>query len=136
MAHSSSAVSASSGAPVLAREEAACLLCGGVLDETCVSNLFDTRFGIDGNYEVRQCLDCGLEQTFPVPTPTELKTLYESHYNFGGERRTLYTNLREWFLSSLLYRLWIHLDGDVSFHGRTGSGRLLDIGCNEGRGLK
>jgi SAM-dependent methyltransferase len=73
---------------------------------------------------------------FPVPTPTELKTLYESHYNFGGERRTLYTNLREWLLSSLLYRLWIRLDGDVSFHSRTGSGRLLDIGCNEGRGLK
>src|SRR5260221_3085113 len=60
-----------------------CILCGGAL-EKCISDLFDTRFGIDGNYEVRRCLDCGLEQMFPVPTPTELKTLYESHYNFGG----------------------------------------------------
>ncbi len=125
----------SSRAEAQAPDMGKCILCGGGL-ESCISNLFDTRFGIDGNYEVRRCLNCGLEQMFPVPTPAELKSLYESHYNFGGERRTLYTNLREWFLSSLPYRLWIHLDGDVSFHSRTGSGRLLDIGCNEGRGLK
>lgn len=135
MAHTSSAVLASSAAPVLAREEAGCISCGGALAE-CISNLFDTRLGIEGNYEVRRCLHCGLEQMFPIPTPAELKSLYESHYNFSGERGTLYTNLREWFFSSLLYRLWIRLDGDVSFHSRTGEGLLLDIGCNEGRGLK
>lgn len=28
------------------------------------------------------------------------------------------------------------MDGDISFHGRRGHGRLLDIGCNQGRGLK
>jgi len=122
-------------APVLARKEAGCILCGGVLEKRA-SDLFDTRFGIDGDYEVRGCLDCGLEQMFPVPTPTELKTLYESHYNFGGEQRTLYTNLREWFFCSRLYRLWVRLDGDVSFHSRTGTGLLLDVGCNEGRGLR
>jgi SAM-dependent methyltransferase len=72
----------------------------------------------------------------PAPTSAELSTLYESHYNFGGEKDTVYTNLREWFLSSFLYRLWIRLDGDISFHARTGKGRLLDVGCNEGRGLK
>jgi 2-polyprenyl-3-methyl-5-hydroxy-6-metoxy-1,4-benzoquinol methylase len=44
--------------------------------------------------------------------------------------------LREKFLSSFLYRLWIRLDGDISFHRRQGGGRLLDIGCNEGRTLK
>jgi 2-polyprenyl-3-methyl-5-hydroxy-6-metoxy-1,4-benzoquinol methylase len=27
------------------------------------------------------------------------------------------------------------IDGDVCFHSRRGSGRLLDVGCNEGRGL-
>jgi SAM-dependent methyltransferase len=77
-----------------------------------------------------------LEQTRPVPTLTELKELYESHYNFGGEKETCYTELRERFLFSFLYKLWLWIDGDISFHCRRGPGRLLDIGCNEGRGLR
>jgi SAM-dependent methyltransferase len=118
-----------------AREKAACLLCNGALAKS-VGGLFDTRFGVEGRYEVWRCLECGLEQIFPVPTPAELGRLYESYYNFGGERGTAYTRLREWFFSSLLYRVWIFLDGDISFHGRKGAGRLLDAGCNEGRGLR
>jgi 2-polyprenyl-3-methyl-5-hydroxy-6-metoxy-1,4-benzoquinol methylase len=66
----------------------------------------------------------------------ELKTLYYTYYNFGGETGTLYTRWRERFLFSFLNRLWTRLDGDVAFHQRHGTGRLLDIGCNEGRGLR
>jgi 2-polyprenyl-3-methyl-5-hydroxy-6-metoxy-1,4-benzoquinol methylase len=117
------------------RNVGCCFFCGGELRQIG-AGLFDTRFGIDGIYGVALCHQCGLEQITPVPTAAELKNLYESHYNFGGEKGTLYTNLRERFLSSALYRLWIRLDGDISFHGRVGKGRLLDVGCNEGRGLK
>jgi 2-polyprenyl-3-methyl-5-hydroxy-6-metoxy-1,4-benzoquinol methylase len=112
----------------------ACLLCRGPLEE-CASGLFDTRFGIEGRYEVRRCVRCTLEQLFPLPSPAELKDFYESHYNFGGEGNTLYTRLRERFLFSFFYRLWMRVDGDISFHLQRGAGRLLDIGCNEGRGL-
>jgi SAM-dependent methyltransferase len=112
-----------------------CVVCTG-LTETSVSGLFDTRFGIAGNFEVRRCLHCGLEQLFPVPAPAQLRNLYERYYNFSGERGTVYTILREWFFSSPLYRLWLWLDEDISFHARKGCGRLLDIGCNEGRTLK
>ncbi len=112
-----------------------CLLCGGKLNQT-ESGLFDTRFGIQGAYSFARCATCELEQIFPLPTASQLKHLYESHYNFGGEQDTLYTKLRERFLSSLLYQLWCRLDGDISFHSRVGKGRLLDVGCNEGRGLK
>jgi SAM-dependent methyltransferase len=118
-----------------AREGAACLSCKGALEKS-VGELTDTRFGIKGTYEVWRCFDCGLEQISPVPTPAELGRLYESYYNFGGERGTTYTRLREWFFSSWLYRTWIFLDGDISFHERKGAGRLLDAGCNEGRGLR
>jgi len=113
----------------------ACLLCSGALEE-CEEGLFDTRFGIAGRYEVRRCADCGLEQLFPAPEPAALKALYESHYNFGGETGALYTRLRERFLFSFLNPLWSWLDGDISFYLRRGAGRLLDIGCNEGRGLR
>ena len=116
-------------------EQAGCIICAGVT-ETSIAELFDTRFGIAGSAEARRCRLCGLEQIFPIPTPTQLKNLYQRFYNFGGERDTLYTNLREWFFSSFLYRWWIRVDEDISFHLRNGSGRLLDIGCNEGRTLK
>jgi 2-polyprenyl-3-methyl-5-hydroxy-6-metoxy-1,4-benzoquinol methylase len=114
---------------------ARCRTCQGVT-EASVNRLFDTRFGIPGRFEVQRCRQCGLEQIFPVPTPAQLKELYERFYNFGGERGTVYTTLREWFFCSPLYRLWILLDEDISFHTRQGQGRLLDIGCNEGRTLK
>lgn len=117
------------------REQGLCIVCRGTLDQQ-VASVFDTRFGIGGTFEVWRCGRCELEQMFPVPAPAQLKRLYESHYNFGGEKGTLYTNLREWFCSSFLYRLWTRLDGDLSFHDRKGTGGLIDIGCNEGRGLK
>lgn len=101
-----------------------------------MSDLMDTRFGAPGKYSICRCSACGLEQIDPRPVPAELKRLYEAYYNFGGERGTTYTRWREWFFLSWLYRLWLALDGDGSFHARKGSGRLLDIGCNEGRGLK
>jgi SAM-dependent methyltransferase len=72
----------------------------------------------------------------PIPAPDELKALYEHYYNFGGEHDTLYTRLRDWFFTSPLHKLWAFLDGDTSFYTRQGAGRLLDIGCNEGRGLE
>src|SRR5260370_34079639 len=115
-------------------KEAGCITCAG-LTGTSISGLFDTRFGIDGTFEVRRCVRCGMEQLSPIPAVAELKNLYEHYYNFCGERGTIYTSLREWFFSSFFYRAWIRLDGDISFHSRTGSGRLLDIGCNDGRTL-
>lgn len=112
-----------------------CILCGSALNRI-LGGLSDTRFGTPGSYEIRRCGRCGFEQTWPVPSLVDLKKLYEAQYNFGGETGTLYTRLRGWFLMSFLYRLWIRLDGDISFHSRSGSGRLIDIGCNEGRGLR
>lgn len=73
-------------------------------------------------------------QTIPVPDTELLKKLYETYYNFGGEKGTIYTKIRDVFLNSFVYRSWMTIDGDVSFHSRSGQGRLLDIGCNEGRG--
>ncbi|HVO33308.1 MAG TPA: class I SAM-dependent methyltransferase [Elusimicrobiota bacterium] len=96
---------------------------------------FDTRFGHDARYGIARCAGCGLEQTLPRPDADGLRRLYESHYNFGAETGTRYTRWRERFLLSPLYRAWLTLDGDISFHCRRGRGLLLDYGCNEGRGL-
>ncbi len=112
-----------------------CLLC---YEEMSVEhkNVFDTRYGFDGKYNIQRCLSCDIQQIAPVPTHHEIKELYETHYNFGGEKGTAYTILRERFFASFLYRLWLAVDSDISFHNFKGSGRLLDVGCNEGRGLR
>ena len=111
-----------------------CLIC----EAPCwpvLSGLFDDRFGAPGTYDIMQCQHCGLEQTWPRPSEAELKLLYEEFYNWGGQEDTFYYKIREKFLNSDLYRLWLKWDGDPAFHLRPGRGRLLDVGCNEGRGL-
>ncbi|MBW2149971.1 MAG: class I SAM-dependent methyltransferase [Deltaproteobacteria bacterium] len=112
-----------------------CLMCGNLV-AIKKEGLYDIHFGVPNLFDIACCPSCGFEQTTPQPTPQELKQFYEEYYNFGGERGTVYTRLREWFFSSFFYRLWLYIDGDVSFHGIKGEGRLLDVGCNEGRGLQ
>jgi 2-polyprenyl-3-methyl-5-hydroxy-6-metoxy-1,4-benzoquinol methylase len=111
-----------------------CIFCGAN-PAIELNNVFDTRFGINDKYKIGRCASCGTEQILPLPSIKQLKDLYETYYNFGGERGTGYTVFREYFFSSFLYPFWLIVDGDVSFHVEKGSGRLLDIGCNEGRGL-
>lgn len=115
--------------------ENSCLVCDAPLDGV-MDKVFDTRFGIDSPYEISRCKVCNLEQTAPLPDQDGLNALYEQYYNFSGERNTRYTRLREKFINSFLYRVWLGIDGDISFHRMSGSGALLDVGCNEGRGLE
>ena len=111
-----------------------CGACGAGC-QPILTDLYDDRFGAPGIFDIVKCTECGLEQTAPQPTGDQLKKLYERFYNFEGESDTFYTRVREWFLSSSLYKLWLQLDGDISFHLRQGKRKLLDIGCNEGRTL-
>jgi len=113
-----------------------CVNCGMVSAEGVRYAVWDTRFGIDQEYQIHACPSCGLEQTAPLPSQQELNGLYEQYYNFSGERNTRYTKLRAKFINSFLYRIWLTFDGDISFHQLRGTGKLLDVGCNEGRGLE
>lgn len=112
-----------------------CISCKAELVDT-ITGVYDTRFGIGEPYTIASCARCGLEQTTPLPDQDGLNRLYETYYNFSGERNTRYTRLRAKFISSFMYRIWLAIDGDISFHRMEGSGKLLDVGCNEGRGLE
>lgn len=112
-----------------------CLLCKGEIKSE-LTNVFDTRFGIEDNYNIARCSSCGTVQTIPFPSSSQLKELYERYYNFSGEKGTTYTKVRERILSSLPFAIWTKLDGDITFSTKKGRGRLLDVGCNEGRGLE
>jgi SAM-dependent methyltransferase len=119
----------------MSRELTACILCNQKLSPV-FGRFFDTNFGIPHSYSILACPQCDLEHTSPMPDEHELKYFYESFYNFGGGSESTYTRVRRWFLFSPLYRFWLLIDGDVSFHSFKGRGRLLDFGCNEGRGLQ
>ncbi|MGQ0663940.1 MAG: class I SAM-dependent methyltransferase [Pseudomonadota bacterium] len=112
----------------------ACVLCGGAIS-VVLDGVGDHRFGIAGQWRIASCQRCGLEQIDPLPTPDQLKVLYARHYNYRGEAGGAWPAWRDRLLASPLYRALLLIDGDISFHGETGKGRLLDIGCNEGRGL-
>ena len=120
---------------ISAWNDSKCIVCGSKVTVE-LQNLFDTRFGIEEVWDIYLCEDCEIKQTVPLPSSKELKDLYETYYNFGGEKGTIYTSFREYFISSVLYRFWLIADGDISYHNQKGHGRLLDVGCNEGRGLK
>jgi 2-polyprenyl-3-methyl-5-hydroxy-6-metoxy-1,4-benzoquinol methylase len=111
-----------------------CIVCGGPLS-TIINGVYDNRLGIDRFCSIAACVTCGIEQTIPVISKEELQALYEKHYNFAGENNRTYARLRALFFASPVYKIWMLIDGDISFHTKHGSGRILDVGCNEGRGL-
>lgn len=115
-------------------ERSHCLFCGAQM-QVALSGLRDNRFGSLGEYCIAECDQCGLLQTVPKPDPQEMKQLHETYYNFSGESGTSYTKLRKTFFNSAAFCLWMAIDGDISFHSRRGGGHLLDVGCNEGRGM-
>lgn len=120
--------------PEVGAAERLCPDCGG---STVLMHrdLFDTRFGIDRRLDARRCVDCGWALSDPVPSAEELTALYRDHYNFAGAGTGRYDSLRDMFFASPAYSLWTRFDSDISFHARRGQGRLLEIGCNEGRNL-
>src|SRR6185437_8996713 len=81
----------------------ACLLCGAAT-ESVLDGIADWRFGSPGTWHIVHCRACGLEQTAPRPTGPELKMLYETFYNYGGEKGTRYTGWRDRFFASKFYR--------------------------------
>jgi hypothetical protein len=92
-----------------------CLVCSAPMLQV-MDGVFDTRFGIETPYVIAKCKDCNLEQTAPLPNQDGLNALYEKYYNFSGEKNTRYTQLRAKFINSFLYRVWLAIDGDISFH--------------------
>jgi 2-polyprenyl-3-methyl-5-hydroxy-6-metoxy-1,4-benzoquinol methylase len=112
-----------------------CVVCH-VETHPVLTEVTDVRFGVPGQWNIAACPKCGLETISPRPTAQELTILYEKYYNYTGRPDSRYASIRQRFLElEALYRFWLLLDGDVAFHAVTAGGRLLDVGCNEGRGM-
>jgi len=104
--------------------------------EIVLPEVVDNRLGTPGKFAIARCPVCQLMQTVPRPDQGSLDALYQRYYNFGADHASPYARFRERVFASALYRLWLAVDGDISFHRVRGTGRLIDIGCNQGRGLE
>ncbi|MSN25631.1 MAG: methyltransferase domain-containing protein [Geobacter sp.] len=110
-----------------------CRLCRYPLPEVAITAT-DLRFGIPDSYEIVQCNNCGLYQLQSDMDETTLTEFYTRYYNFTEIINNWYSILRFTFFS-IFGKAWTRIDSDISFHSQKGSGRLLDLGCNEGRNL-
>jgi len=100
-----------------------------------LQNLFDTRFGIRIPGISADAEHAGMSRRSPFLPPVTSNS-YMKHTTTSAGKGTFYTGLRARLFSSILYLFWLNIDGDISFHTQKGAGRLLDVGCNEGRGLR
>jgi 2-polyprenyl-3-methyl-5-hydroxy-6-metoxy-1,4-benzoquinol methylase len=98
-----------------------------------ISGLFDTRTGRAGRYGVRRDPATGLLATVPAPDPAQVAALHAAYRPFAMAEGTAYRRVREALFRSSLYRIWLALDGDPSFHGASFDGRVIDLGCGDGR---
>lgn len=98
-----------------------------------IRGLYDTRTGRDGRYAVLRDPATGLLATRPAPDPAEMAVLHAAYRPFAAAEGTAYRRLREGLFRSPLYRFWLALDGDPSFHGAAFEGRVIDLGCGDGR---
>ncbi|MCX8502105.1 MAG: class I SAM-dependent methyltransferase [Alphaproteobacteria bacterium] len=118
-----------------------CIFCNSPMrDEPNLTEIDDRRLDIHGVWSSHSCSNCGLENIQPRPSMETLVSLYEKHYNQVEEQnpRGLYAKIREFIMNTKVYRLWVWLDGDVGFHlspPPEGRRRILDVGCNQGRGM-
>lgn len=78
------------------------------------------QYSIELNkFRIFKCSNCGLEYTFPVPTPTELLNFYSTYADVRASNEIVKLNAQRnlCFLESL---------------GCTQSSRILDFGCGSG----
>ena len=135
-----------------------CLLCGdeGVL---LYSGLRDRLFGAPGNWSLMQCPKCQLVWLNPRPIPEDIGKLYSQYYThqvleapkrvLAGLRKSVKASVLQYIfgyqmegssrmLGSMLSRIGPFEDivGGIVLYLKAGDkGRLLDVGCGNGRFL-
>jgi len=124
-----------------------CFICGSPNRIILYKNLHDRWFGTLGQWTLKRCANCGLAYLDPRPTAESVGKTYANYYTHQTQLNAVQTNslLRKKSLK-VLFRCIYHLLNipvyrmqrklDEMHLGRVLPGRLLDIGCGDGRFLK
>ncbi len=120
-----------------------CYVCGNE-GQIIIVGTSDILFGAPGSWSFRKCCsrDCGLVWLDPMPIPQDLAIAYERYYTHGEpDRAGLYKLSKAVFgfaTDALLLPFGIPLQrrrSELMFLHRARPGKLLDVGCGDGRFL-
>ena len=130
-------------APIATTPVTTCPLCGSA-GEVAYRNLRDVLFGVPGAWTLRECGNpsCGLLWLDPMPQPAEVGRLYAHYYTHvvpesdtdgpatsGASRGLQRAGFR------LLWGRHARKRLNDFYLRRKGGGRLLEVGCGDGRRL-
>jgi 2-polyprenyl-3-methyl-5-hydroxy-6-metoxy-1,4-benzoquinol methylase len=122
-----------------------CYLCGtpGTL---LYENLTDRLFGAPGTWNFKQCtnVSCGLIWLDPMPLESDIGKAYKTYYTHSAQSTTSESGIER--IKAMLIRFYETLwrftavyserqEVELMYLGRVPPGRVLEIGCGDGRSL-
>ena len=124
-------------------DEYSCNYCSNKTSVTLYSGIKDWEYGVEGEYQYRQCSQCGGVQLFPFPEIHDLIKAYDIDYHGyvdSGNKGFLYTTLFRLKDKPLLNKLRQYLpEGASVLDVGRGTGELLlglqKMGASEVEGI-
>ena len=128
---------------ILVESHPTCYMCGDV-GETLYSGLKDYLFGAPGKWTFKKCANSNCRHIWldPAPTPDTISSVYQNYYTHGQSSSEQYTMLAR-IVRLILYPVSIRLlrmrderkKYKNMFLDKVPAGRLLEVGCGNGKRL-
>lgn len=100
------------------------------------NNLFDTRYGYPDYFDILRCPNCGLYQTNPQLAQSEISSLYTNYYPYADvDAEKIKTGFRPLLGLASQFKNWLIGNHRIQNMFPQGSGRVLEVGCGDGRSL-
>jgi len=112
-----------------------CKVCGQEIT-VVFKNLFDTRYGYPDYFDVFHCSNCGLYQTNPPLTKKDIGPLYTNYYPYADvNAEKIKTDFQPELGITSRLKNWLIGNHRIQNMLPKGSGKVLEVGCGDGRSL-